>query len=73
MIKVALALSKGQLPPTLHFETPNPDIAFGDLGLRVVDRLEPWPTDSDTPRKSCVNSFGFGGQNSCLVFQKYEG
>ena len=70
VIKVALALSKGQLPPTLHFETPNPDIAFGDLGLRVVDRLEPWPTDSDTPRKSCVNSFGFGGTNATAVLEQ---
>jgi acyl transferase domain-containing protein len=43
LIKTALALSHRQIPPSLHFERPNPAIDFEALRLRVVTALEPWP------------------------------
>lgn len=35
VIKVALALEKGQIPPSINFERPNPDINMDRLGIRV--------------------------------------
>lgn len=69
LIKAVLCIQHGQIPPTLHFETPNPDIPFEELKLRVVDELTPWP-DNDHPRTAGVNSFGFGGTNAHVVLQE---
>ncbi|MEM7132773.1 MAG: type I polyketide synthase [Chloroflexota bacterium] len=69
LIKAVLCIQHGQIPPSLHFETPNPDIPFEELKLRVVDELVPWP-DNGHPRTAGVNSFGFGGANAHVVVQE---
>jgi acyl transferase domain-containing protein/Zn-dependent alcohol dehydrogenase/acyl carrier protein len=69
LIKLALSLERRQLPPSLHFNTPNPYIRFDVLPLRVVTRLEPWPADSG-PARGGVSSFGFGGTNAHLVLEE---
>ena len=69
LIKTILALSHRQIPPTLHFTTPNPAIDFEGLGLRVATTLEPWP-ESDGPATAGVNSFGFGGANAHVILQE---
>ena len=63
LIKTALSLKYGVLPPSLHFDHPNPDIPFEDLGLRVVTGRESLPF----PSYAGVNSFGFGGANAHVV------
>ena len=68
LIKTALALKNGQLPPNLHFQSPNPDIPFDRLLLRVVQELEPWP-DTTQPRLAGVSGFGFGGSNAHVVLE----
>ncbi len=63
LIKTALSLKHGVLPPSLHFNRPNPEIPFEALGLKVVTEPENIP-------ESCyagVNSFGFGGANAHVV------
>jgi acyl transferase domain-containing protein len=67
LIKVALALHHRRVPPNLHFETPNPEIDFEGLRLRVPTRPEPWPAPRRGPRLAAVNSFGFGGTNAHAV------
>jgi acyl transferase domain-containing protein/acyl carrier protein len=69
LIKLALALEHRQLPPSLHFNKPNPYIRFDVLPLRVVTGLEPWPEDSG-PARGGVSSFGFGGTNAHLVLEE---
>ncbi len=69
LMKAALALKYRQVPPNLHFQTPNPEIPFGTLPLQVPCRLEPWP-DSDHARWAGVNAFGFGGSNSHVVLEE---
>ena len=69
LIKAALCLKHRQIPPNLHFETPNPDIPFEDLQLRVPQRLELFPNGKG-PRIAGVNSFGFGGTNAHVVLQE---
>ena len=66
LIKAALLLKHGQIPASLHFETPNPYIDFQALKLRVPTALEPFPA-VDGPRLAGVNSFGFGGSNSHVI------
>ncbi len=70
IMKAALCLKHSEIPPTLHFREPNPEIPFEDLGLRVVDRIEPWPEAGSGPRLAAVNSFGFGGTNAHVVLQE---
>lgn len=69
LMKVAMALKYRQLPPNLHFHTPNPDIPFATLPIQVQSKLEPWP-DADHPRFGAVSAFGFGGSNSHVVLQE---
>ncbi len=66
LLKAALALDCGVVPPTLHCETPNPNIAFDALNLRLVRDAEGM---SGAPERRCagVNSFGFGGTNAHVV------
>src|SRR5205085_7176808 len=59
LIKTALALEHGTLPPSLHCATPNPRIAFSELNLRVVRGTE----TLDGSKSAGINSFGFGGTN----------
>lgn len=66
LIKLALALKHRQIPPSLHFQTPNPKIPFEELRLRVPTALEPWPNGSG-PRLAGINSFGFAGTNAHVV------
>ena len=66
IIKVALALHHREIPPSIHFETPNALIPFGDLRLRVQTVLESWAS-SDGPRLAAVSSFGFGGSNAHAI------
>jgi amino acid adenylation domain-containing protein/thioester reductase-like protein len=69
LIKVALALKQRQLPPSLHFQEPNPHIPFDRLPLRVQTELEPWP-ERGGPALAGVSSFGFGGTNAHVVLQE---
>ena len=66
LIKTALAIERGQLPPSLNFERPNPEIALDELGLRVQESLEDWPAQGDFPVAG-VSSFGMGGTNCHVV------
>lgn len=69
LIKVALALKHREIPPSLHFEEPNPHIPFDQLPLRVNTALCPWPAQPDTALLAGVSSFGFGGTNAHVVLQ----
>ena len=68
LIKVALVLKHRQIPPSLHFRTPNPHIDFAGLNLRVVDRLQEFP-DGGGAQLAGVNSFGFGGGNAHAILE----
>ncbi|WP_437712862.1 SDR family NAD(P)-dependent oxidoreductase [Sorangium sp. So ce448] len=71
LIKVAMAIQKGKLPPSLNYETPNPHIPFSDLRLQVQRDLTPWP-EAAHPRTAGVSSFGLGGTNSHVVLQEWQ-
>ncbi len=69
LIKVALAMTHRAIPPSLHFDRPNPHIPFDELPLLVPRDLNPWP-ESDGPMRAGISSFGFGGTNAHLVLEE---
>jgi amino acid adenylation domain-containing protein len=69
LIKTALALEHRQIPPTLHFERPNPRIDFAGSPFYVNNRLIDWP-EGPTPRRAGVSSFGIGGTNAHAVLEE---
>ncbi|MEU5786046.1 type I polyketide synthase, partial [Micromonospora lupini] len=66
LLKAVLAISHRELPPSLNFTTPHPDIPLGELGLSVQTELTPWP-EPDRPLVAGVNSFGMGGTDCHVV------
>ncbi|WP_434042179.1 MULTISPECIES: acyltransferase domain-containing protein [Sorangium] len=68
LIKVALCLKHRELPPSLHFETPNPHIPFDDLRLAVQRALGAWP-EPERPALAGVSAFGIGGTNCHVVLE----
>lgn len=69
IIKTALALYYEQLPATLHFNRPNPQINFKNSGIEVNATLRPWKR-SETPRRAGVSSFGLGGTNAHIILEE---
>jgi phthiocerol/phenolphthiocerol synthesis type-I polyketide synthase E len=69
LIKAALALEHRQLPPSLHFQKPNPRIPFEDGPFHVNASLRDWP-ETDGPRRAAVSSFGIGGTNAHAVLEE---
>ncbi|HBL28026.1 MAG TPA: polyketide synthase, partial [Acidobacteria bacterium] len=59
LIKTVLALEHGEIPPSLHFERPNPRIDFAASPVYVSTALAPWPAGpGGAPRRAGVSSFG---------------
>lgn len=62
-IFTVLAMKDGILPPTINYQTPDPDC---DLD---------YVTNAARPKEikaAMSNSLGFGGHNATIVFKKYE-
>jgi len=71
LIKATLSLHFEQIPPNIHFNTPNENIPFDDWNLHVVTENTPFKT-SNQPRYIGVNSFGFGGTNVHVALEGAE-
>ncbi len=69
LIKTVLALENKQLPPSLHFEEPNPKIDFDDSPFYVNTELSEWKV-AEVPRRAGVSSFGLGGTNAHVVVEE---
>ncbi|TDD94229.1 type I polyketide synthase, partial [Actinomadura rubrisoli] len=67
LLKTALAISRRELPPSLNFATPNPDIDFAGWNLSVQTAATPW-----RPGRllAGVSSFGMGGTNCHLIVEE---
>ena len=68
-IKTVLALEHRLLPPSLHFERPNPHIDFAASPFYVNTKLSEWKTNGG-PRRAGVSSFGIGGTNAHAVLEE---
>jgi len=65
LIRGVGAMRRGMLPPSLNYETPDPEIGLERAGFRVLRQAESWPGPKAHPRRMQVNAFGFGG--ACVV------
>ena len=57
------ALETGILPPTVHFDEPDPELDLNYIPNKAIKK---------DIKAAASNSFGFGGNNSTLIFRKYE-
>ena len=63
-VACVMTIVDGVMHPTINYEYPDPE-----CDLDYV----PNEARRQAVRKVLSNSFGFGGQNACLVFEGYEG
>lgn len=60
IVKTVLAMERQEIPPTLHYSSPNPRVpALKDGRLQVVDKPLPWKG-----QYAAVNAVGIGGHNA---------
>ena len=69
LIKTVLALKHAEIPASLHFTEPNPDIDFADTPFTVCGELTPWPPGPG-PRRAAVNALGVGGTNAHVILEQ---
>ena len=69
LIKVILALQHRQIPAHLHFQQPNPYIAWNELPLEIPGELRDWQPVNGK-RVAGVSSFGFSGTNAHVVLEE---
>ncbi len=69
LIKTVLALKHQQIPPSLHFQEPSPQIDFANSPFYVNTKLTEWTTNG-IPRRAGVSSFGIGGTNAHVILEE---
>lgn len=69
-IKTVLALRNRQLPPTLHYQRPNPEIDFAGGPFFVNAKLTEWKTAAGAPRRAGVTGLGAGGTNVHMILEE---
>jgi 3-oxoacyl-[acyl-carrier-protein] synthase II len=63
-IYLVQAIREGVLPPTINYETPDPECDLDYIPNKAREKKV---------KVAVSNSFGFGGHNAVLVVRKYEG
>ena len=69
LLKVVVALRKGQIPPHLHFKNKSPYIDWDSLPIAVPTSLMPWEPVTGK-RIAGLSSFGFSGTNAHLILEE---
>src|SRR4029079_17197921 len=62
-LAAVMANPPGTVPPTINLETSDPECDLDYTPLKSKSR---------EVRAAAANGFGFGGQNGCVIFRKYE-
>ncbi|MFP2957510.1 amino acid adenylation domain-containing protein [Myxococcus sp. 1LA] len=70
LIKTALSLRQGEVPPTLHVAEVNPKLELADSPFVIADRLSAWPS-LPGPRRAAVSAFGLGGTNTHAILEQH--
>ncbi|MFN6565611.1 SDR family NAD(P)-dependent oxidoreductase [Dendronalium sp. ChiSLP03b] len=68
-MKTVLSLYHKKIPPSLHFEQPNPQLDLPNTPFYVNTTLKDWHTQG-YPRRAGVNSLGIGGTNAHVILEE---
>ena len=60
----ALMMRSGDVPPTINYETPDPECDLNYVPNRAAKVA--------SPRAAVSDNLGFGGHNAALVFKAYS-
>jgi non-ribosomal peptide synthase protein (TIGR01720 family) len=69
LIKAAMALEQGVIPPSLFFEEPNPKLDLDNSPFFVNTTLREWHSNG-APRRAGVTSLGVGGTNVHVILEE---
>jgi acyl transferase domain-containing protein/thioesterase domain-containing protein/acyl carrier protein len=69
LIKTVLALEHQLIPPSLHFDTPNPKLDLDNSPFYVNTQLSEWKAQA-YPRRAGVSAFGIGGTNAHVILEE---
>ena len=73
VIKVILAMNQGVIPKHRNFRTPNPEINWDQLPLRVTSEAAAWPRHPNRQPLAGVSGFGWSGTNAHVIVEGYAG
>ena len=63
LIATTLAVNENKIPPTINYETPDPECDLNYTPNQAINRKV---------RAAISNTFGFGGHNACLSIKEYQ-
>ena len=70
LLKLVLALKHRQIPPHLHFRSPNPRIPWDEIKIQIPRVLTPWQVPDGQRRIGGVSSFGASGTNAHVIVEE---
>jgi acyl transferase domain-containing protein/thioesterase domain-containing protein/acyl carrier protein len=70
LIKTICALEHHELPPSLHYQTPNPQADLSNSPFFVNASLRPWSVAPGKTRIAGITSLGAGGTNAHLIVEE---
>jgi acyl transferase domain-containing protein len=72
LIKVALSMRHHQLPPSINFTEPNPELLLASRPVRIASALSAWAPGAAGVLRAGVSSFGMGGTNAHVVLEEHR-
>ncbi|WP_286219876.1 polyketide synthase [Marinobacter apostichopi] len=68
LIKSVLSIDRGQIPPSINFDTPNAELKLEQSPFVVAQAISDWDTPK-AERVAGVSSFGIGGTNAHVLLK----
>ncbi len=72
ILKATLAVSRGIIPPSAGFSTPNETVNWKENPFYVPIDAVKWDKNKNNPLRAGISAFGFGGTNFHITIESYE-